>query len=228
MAGAHTDKAYEAELNALREKLLSMGERIELAIARSVQAVVGGDAQLAREVIEGDRDINRLEIEIDDACLKMLALRQPAASDLRFITTALKIVTDLERMGDLAVNIADRAQDVLQATSTPAFADLTELARLSQNQFKNALKAFVETDSRRAQEVMKQDDVSHELYAKILNELLAFMAERVETVPGTTSLLSIARNLERFGDHATNLAEMVIYMVDGKDVRHARSRGLPR
>src|SRR5262252_1957494 len=141
MALAHTDRAYESELKDLREKLLSMGGKVEVAISRCVRSVTERDSDLAQKVKEGEREINRLEVEIDDACRRLLALRQPAASDLRFITTALKIVTDLERMGDLAVNIAQRAFDLNQAPPLKPFPDLTKLADLAQEQLKKALDA---------------------------------------------------------------------------------------
>jgi phosphate transport system protein len=228
MPAAHTNKAYEAELKDLREKLLSMGGKVEMAIARSVRAVTDRDSDLAEQVIESDRELNRLEVEIDDACRRLLALRQPAASDLRFITTALKIVTDLERMGDLAANIADRARDLNQAAPLRPFPDLTKMAEVAQTQLKKSLDAFVESDVARAEEVMKGDDLLDALYVRLFNELLAFMMEDAKNIRRTTSLMSIAKNLERLGDHTTNVAEMVVYMVRGTDIRHPRSRGLPR
>jgi phosphate transport system protein len=228
MPAAHTNKAYEAELKDLREKLLSMGGKVEMAIARSVRAVTDRDSDLAEQVIESDRELNRLEVEIDDACRRLLALRQPAASDLRFITTALKIVTDLERMGDLSANIADRARDLNQAAPLRPFPDLTKMAELAQTQLKKSLDAFVESDVAKADEVMKGDDLLDALFVKLFNELLAFMMEDSKNIRRTTSLLSIAKNLERLGDHTTNVAEMVVYMVRGTDVRHPRSRELPR
>src|SRR5690349_729357 len=134
MVPAHTDKTYEAELKDLRDRLLTMGGKVEAAIAASVKSVVERDSTLAEKVKESDREVNRLEVEIDDACRRILALRQPAASDLRFITTALKIVTDLERMGDLAVNIAERAIDLSQAAPLRPLHDLVKLAELAQTQ----------------------------------------------------------------------------------------------
>jgi phosphate transport system protein len=171
-----------------------------------------------------DREVNRMEVDIDGACRRILALRQPAASDLRFITTALKIVTDLERMGDLAVNIAERALDLNQAPSLVPLHDLSKLADLSEAQLKRALDAFVTRDVDKAQEVMRGDDLLDALYLKIFNDLLALMMEDGRNIRRATSLMFAAKHLERFGDHATNLAEMVVYMVQGTDVRHPRSR----
>ena len=224
MAKTHTDKAYEAELSTLREQLLEMGGLVEAAIAASVRAVVERDATLAEQVKQKDRVVNRMEVAIDQACRRILALRQPAASDLRFITTALKIVTDLERMGDLAVNIAERAVDLAQAPALRPMHDLARLAQLSEAQLKRALDAFVTGDAEEAEEVLKGDDHLDALYLKIFSELLGLMMEDPRSIRRATSLMFVAKHLERFGDHATNLAEMVIFMVRGTDVRHPKSR----
>ncbi len=224
MPAAHTDKTYEAELNALRDELLEMGGKVEAAISASVRALTERDSEMAEKVIARDREVNRLEVAIDGACRRVLALRQPAASDLRFITTALKIVTDLERMGDLAVHIAERALDLNRAPPVGPLHDLVTLADLSQAQLKNALDAFVEGDAGKAEEVMKRDDLLDALYLKIFNGLLGLMMEDSRVIRRATSIMFAAKHLERFGDHAINLAEMVVYMVRGTDVRHPRSR----
>ena len=227
MAPAHTDKQYEQELKDLRDLLLGMGGKVEAAIAASVRSITERDAELAQRVRASDVEVNRLEVEVDGACRRILALRQPAASDLRFITTALKIVTDLERMGDLAVNIADRAVDLAQAPPLRPMHDLASLADLSESQLRKALDAFVEKDVLKAEGVLKGDDLLDALYLKIFNDLLAIMMEDSRTIRRATSLMFAAKHLERFGDHAMNLAEMVIYMVRGTDVRHPRSRAVP-
>ncbi len=220
----HTDKSYEAELKALRDKLLEMGGLVERAIAGSVRAVTERDSPLAEQVKVKDREINRMEVDIDGACRRILALRQPAASDLRFITTALKIVTDLERMGDLAVNIAERALDLNQGPPLAPLHDLSKLADLSEAQLKKALDAFVTRDVAKAEEVLQGDEVLDTLYLKIFNDQLALMMEDSRNIRRATSLMFAAKHLERFGDHATNVAEMVVYMVRGTDIRHPRSR----
>jgi len=225
---SHTDKTYELELKELRDKLLAMGGKVEAAIAGSVRAIIERDAELAERVKASDAEVNRLEVEIDGSCRRLLALRQPAASDLRFITTALKIVTDLERMGDLAVNIAERAQDLAQAPPLRPFHDLSALADLSEAQLKRALDAFVERDPDKAEEVMRGDDLLDALYLKLFNELLAVMMEDSRAIRRATALMFVAKHLERFGDHAINVAEMVVYMVRGTDVRHPRSRALAK
>jgi phosphate transport system protein len=185
------------------------------------------DSELAERVKSRDREINRMEVEIDGMCRRILALRQPAASDLRFITTALKIVTDLERMGDLAVNVAERALDLNQAPPLGPLHDLAKLADLSEAQLKKALDAFVSGDVKRAEEVMEGDSLLDALYLKIFNDLLALMMEDSRNIRRATSIMFAAKHLERFGDHATNLGEMVVYMVRGEDVRHPRSRTVP-
>jgi len=220
----HTDKAYEAELTALRERLLVMGGQVEQAMASSVRAITERDSALAAEVKTRDREINRMEVEIDGMCRRILALRQPAASDLRFITTALKIVTDLERMGDLAVNVAERALDLTQAPPLGSTHDLAKIADLAEAQLKKALDAFVTGDVAKAEEVMRGDDLIDALYLKIFNDMLARMMEDSRNIRRATATMFAAKHLERFGDHATNLAEMVVYMVRGQDVRHPRSR----
>lgn len=220
----HTDKAYEAELQQVRDTLLEMGGKVEAALLASVRSLTERDAAAAELVIAGDREVNRLEIEIDDLCRRLLALRQPAASDLRFITTALKIVTDLERMGDLAVNIAERALTLAQAPPLRVFHDLTALADLCETQLKKALDAFVEADVEQAEEVIASDELLDAVYLKLFNELLQCMMEDSRAIRRATAIMFAAKHLERFGDHAANVAEMVVYMVRGTDVRHPHSR----
>jgi phosphate transport system protein len=226
MPSQHTDKAFEADLNELRDKLLSMGAKVQVQIDKSMGALSERDAALGKQTIEADAEVNRLEVEIDDLCRKVLALRQPAASDLRFITTALKIVTDLERIGDLAVNVAERAIDLSQAPPLPTLEDLVQLANAAQRQVKRALEAFVAADVPAAESVCAGDELLDALFLKALNHLLALMMEDSRNIRRATSLLFVARHLERIGDHAMNVAEMVIYMVKGTDIRHPRSRKL--
>jgi phosphate transport system protein len=224
---AHTDKAFEADLREVREKLLLMGGKVEEQIAKSMRALTERDSELGELVMEGDLEINRLEVDIDELCRRILALRQPAASDLRLITTGLKIVTDLERIGDEAVNIAERAIELNQAPPLAPYIDLPRLAELAQEQVKKALDAFVRADPITAEEVLQSDDQLDDLFVKIFNELLGFMMEDSRTIRRATALVSICKYLERIGDHAMNVAEMVIYMVRGTDVRHPKSRAIP-
>ena len=221
---AHTDKTYDLQLGDLRDKLLSLGGMVETEIANGMRALEERDSKLAEQVIAQDRQVNRLEVEIDDACRRLLVLRQPAASDLRFITTALKIVVDLERIGDLAVNVAERALDLNQSPPLKPVHDLTRLAELCRKQLRAALDAFVDGDVAKAEAVIKEDALLDSIYGNLFNELLALMMEDSRNIRRASSLLFVAKHLERLGDHATNVAEMVIYMVRGTDVRHPGSR----
>jgi phosphate transport system protein len=220
----HTDKSYDMELDDLRHKLIQLGGKVEQEIAHSVRALTERDSDLANQVLAADREVNRLEISVDETCRRLLALRQPAASDLRLITTALKIVVDLERMGDLAVNIAEKALDLNQSPPLPPVHDLTRLAQLCQSQLRAALDAFVDGDADKAEVVIKDDLLLDALYHKLFNDLLGLMMEDPRNIRRANNLLFVAKHLERLGDHATNVAEMVVYMVRGTDVRHPNSR----
>ena len=222
----HTDKSYDKELDDLRSQLLTLGGKVENEIALSMRALSERDSKVAEEVVDADREVNRLEVIVDETCRRLLALRQPAASDLRLITTALKVVVDLERIGDLAVNIAQRAIDLNQSPPLRPVHDLQKLADLCQKQLRSALDAFVDGDAPRAEAVIKDDDLIDALYHNLFNELLGLMMEDSKNIRRANSLMFVAKHLERLGDHATNVAEMVIYMVRGTDVRHPHSRGL--
>lgn len=221
MARQHTDKEYEAELSRLRERLLLMGAKVEEMIESSMRALVKRDRLLATELMARDKQINRLEIEIDDACLRILAKRQPVASDLRFITIALKLVTDLERIGDLCVNICERALELCEEPPLKPYLDLPRMSEVAQGMVRDALDAFVAADAGRAQQVIARDAELDAYYADIFRVLLTYMMEDPRNIYRATRLQSVAKYLERVGDHATNLAEMVIFMVGGKDVRHS-------
>jgi phosphate transport system protein len=223
---AHTNKNFEADLKELRRKLLVMGATIEEQVQHAMQSLTGRDSALAQAVRDGDREVNRMEVEIDELCRRTLALRQPAASDLRLITTALKIVTDLERIGDEAVNIAERALELNQVPPLALEVDLPRLSSLAQEQVQAALDAFVTADARAAEAVLKADDQLDDLFVRIFNQLLGYMMEDSRAIRRATALVSVSKYLERMGDHAVNVAEMVIYMVRGTDVRHPRSRAL--
>jgi phosphate transport system protein len=223
---SHTDKSYDAELDGLRSKLLNLGGKVESEIATSVRALIERDSNLAEEVVGADREVNRLEVEVDETCRRLLALRQPAASDLRFITTALKIVVDLERIGDLAVNVAERAIDLNQSPPLRPVHDLVKLADLCKNQVHKALDSFVDADADQASQVIADDELVDALYHTLFNELIGLMMEDSRNIRRASSLMFVAKHLERLADHATNVAEMVIFMVKGTDVRHPHSRGL--
>jgi phosphate transport system protein len=215
---------FHDELEALKQTLLAMGGLVEDQIRRVMRALTERDDAVAQEVIERDRQVNAYDVEVDETCVNLLALHQPAASDLRFITTALKIVVDLERIGDLAVNVAERAIDLNQSPPLKPIHDLAKLAELGQRQVRAALDAFVEADAAKAEAVIKNDDLLDSIYHNLVNELLALMMEDPRNIRRANSLLFVAKHLERLADHATNVAEMVIYMVKGTDVRHPHSR----
>ncbi len=211
----HTDKAYEAELRTLREQLLQMGGMVETAIASSVRSITERDTELAEDVRNLDKAINRMEVDIDNACRRILALRQPAASDLRFITTALKIVTDLERMGDQAVNIAQRVLELNREPQLKPYIDLPRMAESAQRMVKESLDAFVARDTELARKVCAEDAEVDALKEQIFRELLTFMMADARTIPRAIRLILISRFLERVADHATNIAEDVIFWVRG-------------
>lgn len=220
----HTDKIFESELNELRQKLLTLGGLVEQAIGLSVRAWAERNNALASRVIDEDRRVNLLEVEIDEICLRLLALRQPAASDLRFITLALKIVTDLERIGDLAVNVAEIAAKLNDGKPLDGSWDLPQMARIAEAMLKESLDSFVARDADRARAVVAKDNDVDELYHTIFRSLIKQMTQQPEISAQATSLLFIAKHLERIADHATNVAEMVIFFVEGRDVRHPKSR----
>jgi phosphate transport system protein len=220
MKREHTDREYESELRRLREQLLLMGAKVEEAIAASIKALVDRDSDMARRAIEIDHQVNRLEIETDDLCLRVLAKRQPVASDLRFITIAIKMVTDLERIGDLAVNTSERVIELNADPPLKPYVDLPKMAETAQGMVRDALDAFVNRDADRARRVIERDATVDAYYAQIFRELLTYMMEDPRNIQRATRVQSIAKYLERIGDHATNLAEMVVFMVKGKDIRH--------
>jgi len=223
-AREHTDQEFEQGLRHLREQLLLMGSHVEGIISASLRALVERDSELAQRTIEADRVVDRLEIEIDGLCLQILARRQPVASDLRFVTMVLKAVTDLERMGDLGVNISERVLELNNETPLKPYVDLPRMADETQMMLRESLDAFVAKDADRARRVIARDQIIDDLYAQIFRELLTYMMEESKNVYRATRLQSIAKYLERIADHATNLAELVVFMVKGSDIRHPDSR----
>ncbi len=211
---------FDEELMHLKEKVLKMGGMVEEAIKDSVRSLVDRDSELARRVIERDHQINALDVQIDEDSIKMIALRQPKASDLRFITTAMKITTDIERMGDLGVNIAERALELNEEPLLKPYVDIPRMRELAQGMIRDALDAFVRRDKKLAMDVIMRDDEVDELKHNVLEELAFFMVQDPTTVSRAMKISFIAQYLERFADHATNIAEMVIYLVEGKIIRH--------
>ena len=211
---------FHEELEALKQTLLAMGGLVEDQIRRVMTALLERDTMLAQEVIDGDAQVNAYDVEVDEKCVELLALYQPTAGDLRFITTAMKIVTDLERIGDQAVNIAQRALELNQEPQLKPYIDLPRMADRAQRMVKESLDAFVARDTELARRVCGEDAEVDALKEQIFRELLTFMMEDARTIPRAIRLILISRFLERVADHATNIAEMVIYMVESKMVRH--------
>jgi phosphate transport system protein len=211
---------FHEEIETLKQTLLAMGGLVEDQIRHVMRALVERDDALAQEVIERDQQVNAYDLEVDETCVSLLALHQPAAGDLRFITTAMKIVTDLERMGDQAVNIAQRVLELNREQQLKPYIDLPRMAERAQRMVKESLDAFVARDTELARRVCAQDAEVDALKEQIFRELLTFMMEDARTIPRAIRLILISRFLERLADHATNIAEMVIYLVDAKMVRH--------
>jgi len=215
---------FHEELEALKQTLLAMGGLVEDQIRRVMRALVERDDALAEEVIERDQQVNAYDVEVDETCVSLLALHQPTAGDLRFITTTMKIVTDLERMGDQAVNIAQRVLELNREPQLKPYMDLPRMAERAQRMVKESLDAFVARDTELARKVCAEDAEVDALKEQIFRELLTFMMEDARTIPRAIRLMLISRFLERLADHATNIAEMVIYLVDAKIVRHTLAR----
>jgi phosphate transport system protein len=211
---------FHEELEALKQTLLAMGGLVEDQIRRVMKALLERDDPMAQEVIERDRQVNTYDVEVDEQCVSLLALHQPAAGDLRFITTALKIVTDLERIGDQAVNIAQRVLELNREPQLKPYIDLPRMAENAQRMVKESLDAFVARDTALARQVCGEDAEVDAVKEQIFRELLTFMMEDPRTIPRAIRLILISRFIERIADHATNIAEMVVYLVEGKMIRH--------
>jgi len=220
----HIVRNYQEELEQLRVRLLAMGGLAEERVRAAMQIIILRDQGLIDGVLKGDEPINELHKEIDNRCFRLLALRQPMASDLRSILAAVKINTDLERVGDLAVNIAEAGRRYLQHPPVKPLIDIPRMAEIAQRMLREAIDAFVKRDPALAQAVLAQDDTLDGLKDQVFRELLTYMLQSPQTVEPSLDLILIARHLERIGDHATNIAEDVIFMVSAKDVRHAQER----
>jgi phosphate transport system protein len=222
MANEHTDKRYEEELKKLREEILYMGGLVEDQIQKAVKSLVDRDSELAEIIIERDHEVNRLDVDIDDLCIRLLALHQPAGRDLRFITTGLKITTDLERIGDMAVNFCERALELNQESQLKPYIDIPRMATISQRMIRESLDAFVREDTDLALKVCKDDQEVDDLNSQIFRETISFMIADPLTINRAMKIASVSKYLERIADHATNIAEMVIFMVKGKSIRHMK------
>ena len=221
---AHIYKPFDAELRSLKDQILAMGGLCEAHIAEATRALIERDAAIAGRVIEADRAVDHLELAIDEQCIRVLALRQPAASDLRFLAAALKIVTQLERVGDLAVNMAERVIALCAEPPLHAVVDLPRMAAAAQSMLRRSLDAFVSGDAARAREVLAADDEVDAMMRAVFTELRALMEKDPSAVGRGIATIFFAKHLERVADHTTNIAEMVVFLAEGKDVRHPRAR----
>lgn len=220
MERKHISASFDMELDDLRKSILTMGGKVEMMIDNSVKSLVERDSTLADRTISMDHEVNGLEVTIDEKCLQLLALRQPAARDLRFITLALKIVTDLERIGDQCVSVARRVSELNEEPPLKPYIDIPRMAHCAEMMVKESLDAFVRSDVDLAIKVCADDQTVDDLNVQIQRELLTFMIADPGTITRAIKLNYISKCLERIADHATNIAEMVIFMVKGKDIRH--------
>lgn len=211
---------FEEELEELKNKLLEMSGLVESGVYRSILVLTEGDSEQAHEVLRNERRINQMEIEIDDASTSLLARQQPMAVDLRFLTAAIKINNDLERMGDLAVNIVERALSLMQQPTVKPLIDIPHMAKLVESMVRKSLDSFVRKDAELARSVLTSDDAVDDLRDTIYQELISTMQNDPSSTPQCVNLMFVARNLERIADHATNIAEDVLFLVEGVDVRH--------
>jgi phosphate transport system protein len=216
----HTSRSYERALQDIKENLLYLGGLTEKAIQNAMKSLLDRNSDLAREVIEADAVINRLDEEIEGKCIDAIALRQPVARDLRFLTTAIKINAHLERIGDMAVNIAEKAIPLNEEPQLKPYIDLPRMSDIAQEMIKKSLDALVGENCELADEVIKEDEIVDSLNDQIFRELLTFMLEDPRTIHRAILIMQISKNLERISDHATSIAILVIYLVTGKNMRH--------
>jgi len=214
------ERHFDQELKELKQELLTMGSLVEVAVHHAVSSLIARDSGLAEKTIREDGDVNNLEITIEKRCLELIALQQPVAADLRFIVSALQIIKDLERMGDQAVNIAERAIILNQEPQVKPFIDLPKMALQVQSMVKDSLDSFVNGDVMKAKNVCERDDQVDNYNEKIFRELLSIMIKDQKTISRAVYLILVGRSLERIADHATNIAEDVIYMVEARTIKH--------
>ncbi len=216
----HTSIQYERELQEVKDSLIYMGVLVEKSIEKCIQALLRRDSELARAVIAEDDAIDRLDMELEDKCIRLLALRQPAARDLRFITTAIKINGHLERIGDMAVNIAEKVIILNQEPKLKPYIDIPRMAEITSGMIRESIEALVNENVAHANKVRNDDEQVDNLNEQIFRELLTFMMEDAHNIHRATIIMQISKNLERISDHAKGIADMVVYLVTGKSVRH--------
>lgn len=230
MQSEHTFKQYDAELEAVRGKVLEMGGLVEQQIIQALEALVKLDLNLAKEVMVNDHRVNALEVQIDEDCSHIIARRQPAAGDLRMVMMMVKTITDLERIGDEATKIARTAQKIFEEDRMykPRFNEIKAMVALVREMLRTALDGFARLDVSKTVEVAKQDEQVDEQFRVAMRQLITFMLEDPRTISMSLEVLFVAKAIERIGDHAKNIAEYVVYMVKGKDVRHVSLQDMER
>lgn len=221
----HTSLQFEEDLSRLKDTLLLMGGMIEATLKDTNEALLSNNYDLATKIIAQDKQLDQLEKKVDEQAIQILALRQPTASDLRFVTASMKICTDLERMGDILVNICERVQDLSKFPLLKPYKDLPKMMKLASIMITKSLDAFVNQSPEIANEVLQSDDEVDDLTRLIHEELLEMMKQKPDVIDRAMSLLSIAKYLERMADHATNIAEQVVFTVKGLDIRHSGPPG---
>jgi phosphate transport system protein len=214
------DRHFDEELKNLKEKLIAMSSLTEEMIEKSITALKERKENLIKDVFEKEKTVNMMQIEVDDIALKLIALRQPAASDLRFIISAIKINSDLERIADLAVNIVQRTEELLKEPPLKPLIDIPRMTEISQGMVKDAIDSFINRNSKLARDVCCRDDSVDSLNDQIFRELITYMLQDAKNISRAIGLMLVARYLERIADHATNIGEDVFYMVEGRDIRH--------
>jgi len=218
-------RQFDEDLESLKQTLLKMAAKSEAMIDSSIQALVQRDLGLAEEIGDQEEDVNSLQLEIDDRCFKLLALRQPMAHDLRFVIAAMKISSDLERIADQAVNIWENTKELLNFPELKPLIDIPRMAEISKGMVRDSLDAFVESDATKARQIVLRDDEVDALKDQVFRELLTYMISDPKTIQVALQLILVARHLERIADHATNICEDVVYLVEAKDIRHHAEEG---
>lgn len=226
----HTSKQYDAELESVRAKVLEMGGMVEQQIVNALESLIKADVKLAKEVMEADARVNSLEVQIDEDCSHIIARRQPAAGDLRMVMMMVKTITDLERIGDEATKIARTAQRIFDEDRMykPRFNEIKAMVKIVREMLRTSLDAFARLDVSQTVEVAKQDELVDEQFRAAMRQLVMYMLEDPRTISMSLEVLFVAKAVERIGDHAKNIAEYVVYMVKGKDVRHSSLQEMER
>lgn len=226
----HTSKQYDAELESIRGKILEMGGMVEQQIVNALEALIKADLKLAKEVMEADARVNSFEVQIDEDCSHIIARRQPAAGDLRMVMMMVKTITDLERIGDEATKIARTAQRIFDEDRmyNPRFTEIKDMVKIVREMLRTSLDAFARLDVSQTVEVAKQDELVDEQFRSAMRQLVMHMLEDPRTISMSLEVLFVAKAVERIGDHAKNIAEYVVYMVKGKDVRHSSLQEMER